>query len=81
MTERTRLRLTRDCDAIAIPSGRIIRLTEGTEVGIVQSLGGHYTVEADGATARIDGADADALGLIAAGPRCGSGPVTIAERR
>ena len=38
------LTLTRDCDAIQIPSGNPITLPIGTSVIITQSLGGTYTV-------------------------------------
>lgn len=64
MSERATLKLKRDCEAIAIPSGRIVRLEAGCEVSIMQALGGHYTVTVGGNLARIDGMDADALGLI-----------------
>jgi len=57
-------KLTRDCDAVEIPSGFPTKLTAGTEVRITQSLGGAYTVVTDyGNMVRIAGADADALGL------------------
>jgi probable FeS assembly SUF system protein SufT len=60
--------LTRDCEAIAIPSGLRKTLARGTPVRIVQARGGSYTVSsAITAMYRIDGKDADALGLDAAG--------------
>jgi probable FeS assembly SUF system protein SufT len=55
--------LTRDCDAIQIPSGHPIVLPAGMEVVITQSLGGTYTVATPGGLARIELKDADALGL------------------
>lgn len=55
--------LRRTVDAIAIPAGTRVQLAEGSEVRITQELGGNYTVIADGMLARIDGRDADALGL------------------
>lgn len=56
--------LSRDCEAILIPSGEKIKLTAGTVVRITQSLGGSYTVTTDhGYMARIADSDADALGL------------------
>jgi probable FeS assembly SUF system protein SufT len=55
--------LTRDCDALLIPSGDPIHLEEGTVVYLTQGLGGSYTVYVDGNLARIAGRDADALGL------------------
>lgn len=55
--------LERDVDALLIPSGARIYLQKGTEVSITQALGGSYTVNIYGNLARIDGKDADALGL------------------
>jgi probable FeS assembly SUF system protein SufT len=56
--------LTRDCEAVQIPSGFATTLPAGTEVRITQSLGGAYTVTTDyGNMVRIAGKDADALGL------------------
>lgn len=57
------LTLTRDCDAIQIPSGNPIVLPIGTTVIITQSLGGTYTVATQAGLARIDEKDVDALGL------------------
>jgi probable FeS assembly SUF system protein SufT len=57
------LTLTRDCDAIQIPSGNPIVLPIGTSVIITQSLGGTYTVATQAGLARIDEKDIDALGI------------------
>ncbi len=57
------LTLTRDCDAIQIPSGNPIVLPLGTSVIVTQSLGGTYTVATQAGLARIDEKDADALGI------------------
>lgn len=58
--------LKRDCNAIAVPSGRREVLPAGTEVRLMQSRGGSYTVSTSfHAMYRIDAADADALGLEA----------------
>jgi len=54
--------LSRDVDALLIPSGAHIFLQSGTEVVITQELGDTYTVNIYGNLARIDGKDADALG-------------------
>ncbi|MHA3771893.1 putative Fe-S cluster assembly protein SufT [Verrucomicrobiota bacterium sgz303538] len=55
--------LTRDVEAIQIPSGHTVTLPAGTEVTITQSLGGTYTVAAmTGGLFRIPGTSADALG-------------------
>ncbi|MDX2081856.1 MAG: putative Fe-S cluster assembly protein SufT [Terrimicrobiaceae bacterium] len=55
--------LTRDCDAIQIPSGHPLMLPAGMSVVITQSLGGTYTVATPGGLARVELKDADALGL------------------
>jgi probable FeS assembly SUF system protein SufT len=55
--------LKRDCPAIQIPAGTPTILPAGTSVTITQSLGGTYTIIADGIMARIAGKDADALGI------------------
>ena len=55
--------LTRDCEAVQIPSGTLVSLPAGTMVRITQSLGGTYTVITDsGNMVRIGARDADALG-------------------
>lgn len=56
--------LSRTVEVIEIPSGYVSTLTEGTPVRIMQSRGDSYTVWTDyGQMFRIDGKDADALGL------------------
>lgn len=55
--------LERDCAAALIPDGTPIVLPQGSVVFITQALGGSYTVNIGGNLARIDGKDADALGL------------------
>ncbi len=63
MTEEGILTLGRDCDATLIPAGTRIELQAGTPVTLTQALGGSFTVAVHGNLARIDGKDADALGL------------------
>jgi len=80
MTENTEKTLTRDCAATRIPSGEAITLSKDTRVFITQALGGSYTVASDQGLARINDADADALGLEpaakpAAASTAPSGPV------
>lgn len=65
--------LTRDCEAVRIPSGVPVRLTAGTEVVITQALGGSYTVATHHGLLRIDERDADALGFSAE-PEAGAAP-------
>jgi probable FeS assembly SUF system protein SufT len=67
------IQLNRDCEVIAVPSGQRQTLPRGTVVRIVQTRGGAFTVSNDiHAVFRIDGADADALGL--AQPRAAAVP-------
>lgn len=63
MSKPTLITLKRDCDALLIPTAIPILLTAGTEVYITQHLGGAFTVHINGNLARIEGKDADALGL------------------
>lgn len=58
------IELTRDCGAIAIPSGRRRLIAKGTAVRVVQARETSYTIAAaDRAMYRIDAQDADALGF------------------
>ena len=63
MQEVTSLELKRDCDAVQIPHGAPVVLPKGTHVDITQTLGGTFTVHAQGGLYRINGKDADALGM------------------
>lgn len=53
----------RDVAAILVPDGIQGMLLAGTQVRVTQRLGHHITVVSDGRMYRIDGRDADALGL------------------
>src|SRR4030095_14997760 len=55
--------LTRDVDASVIPVGTKVTLLKDEQAYITQSLGGSYTIIVHGNMFRIDGKDADALGL------------------
>ena len=55
--------LSRDVDAIQIPSGDLIHLPIETKVMITQALGGTYTVATQFGLARIRAENADALGI------------------
>jgi probable FeS assembly SUF system protein SufT len=68
MNDHREISLTRDCDAIQIPSGNPIVLPEGMNVIITQSLGGTYTVATPGGLARIELQDGDALGFDTLAP-------------
>ena len=55
--------LSRDCEAIQIPSGKKVMLPAGSQVTVTQSLGGTYTVvTGQGDMVRIANKDADAIG-------------------
>tara|TARA_Y100001970_G_C14223023_1_gene853824 strand:+ start:2218 stop:2775 length:558 start_codon:yes stop_codon:yes gene_type:complete len=62
-TNNTLITLNRDCNASLIPSGDPITINKGEMVRITQSLGGSYTVLVNGNLARIEGIDADAMGI------------------
>lgn len=55
--------LSRDVDALLVPHGTEVRLAEGSYVHLVQSLGGAYTLLVNGNMLRVDGSNADALGM------------------
>jgi len=55
--------VVRDCPARMVPSGTPITLPKNSFVTITQARGGNYTVSYRGNLARVDGIDADALGL------------------
>jgi probable FeS assembly SUF system protein SufT len=71
--------LARDCLAVMIPSGEKISLLAGSSVWITQAHGGSCTVMTDrGYMVRIDGRDADALGM-ASFTELKTGEDTVAE--
>jgi probable FeS assembly SUF system protein SufT len=54
--------LSRNCEAVLIPSGTKVTLQAGEAVVITQALGGSFTVIINGNMARIEAHDADAIG-------------------
>ncbi len=69
--------LVRDVGAAIIPVGEPVTLKQGEKAYITQTLGGSYTVIVNGNMFRIEGKDADALGLeVAAKPASTGGSVT-----
>ena len=54
--------LSREVEAVQIPSGDKVLLPSGARVFITQTLGGSFTVMTDSSLVRIDGKNADALG-------------------
>lgn len=67
--------LTRDTPATTVPHGQSVELSAGGLVFLVQRLGRSFTVRSEmGTLLRVDGTDADALGLEPpADPPSGSG--------
>ncbi len=61
--ERRLVTVLRECDARLVPTGDPIRVPKDAFVTLTQSLGGVYTIILNGNMARIDGANADALGF------------------
>lgn len=59
------IRVSRDCPAVTIPYGSPVTIEEGCMARITQQLGGSYTVLVEGNLYRVEGKDADALGLEA----------------
>ncbi|SPE63324.1 FeS assembly SUF system protein SufT [Verrucomicrobia bacterium] len=55
--------LARDVEAAIIPLGTKVTLQKGEQALITQSLGGSYTVVVNGNLFRVEGRDADALGV------------------
>ncbi len=53
MYENTEFTLSRDCEAIQIPSGQKTTIPAGTQGVITQSLGGSYTVATYQGLARV----------------------------
>ena len=61
--ERTLLTTRRDCPARLVPVGDPVLIPAHTFVTLTQALGGNYTLVYNGNMVRVDGTDADALGL------------------
>jgi probable FeS assembly SUF system protein SufT len=77
MSNNDSVTLTRDVEASMIPVGTKVTLQKGGRAYITQSLGGSYTVVVNGNMFRIEGKDADALGMEAAAKSASTGaPVT-----
>jgi probable FeS assembly SUF system protein SufT len=65
--------LRRDVEAAVVPVGTRVTLMKGEQAMVTQSLGGAHTVVVRGNMFRIDGKDADALGLEVSVPSGGAG--------
>jgi probable FeS assembly SUF system protein SufT len=64
MLKNDTIEITRECDAMLIPSGIKITIQPGSLVMITQALGNSYTVYVNGNLARVAGKDGDALGMV-----------------
>jgi probable FeS assembly SUF system protein SufT len=77
MSSEEPVTIVRDVEAAIIPAGERVTLKQGERAHITQTLGGSYTVIVNGNMFRIEGKDADALGLEVAAKSTSSGvPVT-----
>src|SRR5438128_8559193 len=78
--------LSRDCEAIRIPSGETFTIAKGTRVVVTQALGGSFTVATDQGLTRITDSNADALGIAIAAkpsapePEAAAGPAKVDEQ-
>lgn len=64
MSQERRVVVTqRECPGRLVPVGDPVTIPKDTFVTITQSAGGNYTVVHNGNMVRVDGTDADALGL------------------
>lgn len=61
--ERKILTTQRECPGRLVPVGTPVTIPADTFVTLTQSLGGNYTLIYNGNMVRVDGTDADALGL------------------
>jgi probable FeS assembly SUF system protein SufT len=63
MNMREEVVVSRNCEAIMIPSGERVLVPQGAHATITQSLGGSYTLITDrGLMVRISGKDVEAIG-------------------
>ncbi len=63
MSEQRMVATVRECPARLVPVGDSVTIPANSFITITQSLGGNYTVVHQGNMLRVDGTDADALGL------------------
>jgi len=63
MSEQRMVTTLRDCPARLVPVGDPVTIPAHQFITITQALGGNYTVVYQGNMLRVDGTDADALGL------------------
>lgn len=63
MKTHQEIELSREVEAVQIPSGDKITLPSGTKVMITQALGGTYTIATQSGLARVNEQYSDALGI------------------
>ncbi len=76
MHQNKEFTLSRDCEAILIPSGQKFSIPAGTQGVITQALGGSYTIATSYGLSRIGEKDIDALGLEKTAPKAESKTAT-----
>jgi probable FeS assembly SUF system protein SufT len=81
MNDSNSIVLARDVDASMIPVGTKVTLQKGESAQITQSLGGSYTVIVNGNLFRIEGKDADALGLQATEKKSGAAAGAVTQEQ
>jgi probable FeS assembly SUF system protein SufT len=64
MLKNDTIEVTRECEAMLIPSGVKVTIQKGSLVVITQALGNSYTVYVNGNLVRVAGKDGDALGMV-----------------
>ncbi|MGH7970500.1 MAG: iron-sulfur cluster assembly protein, partial [Limisphaerales bacterium] len=79
MNNNDSVTLARDVEAAIIPIGTKVTLQKGEQAYITQTLGGSYTVIVNGNMFRIEGKDADALGIEAAAKSVSTGAPATQE--
>ncbi len=80
MNSNEPITLGRDVEAAVIPIGAKVTLQKGEQAYLTQSLGGSYTVVVNGNMFRIEGKDADALGLQPTAKPAGTGGPVAPEQ-
>jgi probable FeS assembly SUF system protein SufT len=76
MHQNKEFTLSRDCEAILIPSGQKFTIPAGTKGVVTQALGGSYTIATSYGLSRMAEKDIDALGLEKPAPKTESKPAT-----
>lgn len=82
MNMREEVTLTRNAEAVMIPSGEKVLVPEGARATITQSLGGSYTLITErGLMVRISGREAEAIGkLVENAPELVPGEAIVPEK-